>query len=260
MEVNNTMEYQLPREELDFFVNFGNKQGSKPTSLIFLEKLKGIDVEELKGFYSKLGKDIEEKVKKEELDRIKEIKNPAEYERFLEELAGKLSTEKYESQIKRVNKSINKTLLYKSLERIIEENHEELKESEKRILKSYGTYPGDLTFLWFYFSANVHKVVEDMLKKMKLFFKKEEGFRKPVISNYMKKSKKVNFDISYGFLRLSAVSAKALDGSLEEEDLLNLEREIFDITSRIPPSISPSISYDSLNEREQKVVSALITV
>lgn len=249
------MTYQLPKEELDFFVNFGKRQGSRPTFMKLLEKIEGIDIKELKEFFSELEKDINEKIEEEDIEKIKNIKDPKEYEKFLEQLAGKIPTEKYEFKLTKLQKSINKALLRESLKKIVKESYDELKETEGKILRYYGTYPGDLTFLWFYFSTNVHKTMEQMVKTMDMYSRGKKVFRRATVDKHMSNYERTIFDVSYGFMRLSAISSKALDGSLEEEDLVNLETEIFDLTSKI----SPGLSYEALDEKEQKVISALIT-
>lgn len=249
------MKYELPKEELEFFVNFGKKQGAKPTFISLIEKLDGIDIIEMKKIFSEIEEDINNQIDEEKIERIKNIDDPEEFKNYLEELSQKIPTKKYESRMNKVKKAMNKVLLRESINRIMKESYDELKEAEKKVLKNYGHYPGDLTFLWFYYSENVYKSMEHVVRLSAVYTKNPRGIRNSTIDRFMSETRTMNFNISYGFMRLSVVTSKLLEGPVEESEILDLEREIFDLTSKI----SSQMTYDSLGEREQNLVSAFVT-
>ena len=245
------MVFELPREEIEFFSDFGLKLGSKHSFAELLQKLDGIDVNEIKSVFE----DLEKEFNKLEIDvnTIENVDSPEQYKKFIEEIIERIPTEKFETRITKFKKSVKPLLLKESLKNIMKENETILKETESRILKTYGKYPGELSFLWFYFITNVHNAMNSIIKEMDKNVPNNQ--RKALFERSVEGFNKASFDISYGFMRLSSTTNMLLNKSLTEENIVNLEREIFDIVHDLPVNISMS----SIEKNNQNLASALIS-
>lgn len=222
----------LPKEELDFFIEVGKNQSNLATFSKIFEKLQGIDIKEFKKIFDELEDEIKKQLSKEDIEELKHIEDPESYEKFIEKICNKIPITKYASKFRRI-KIHNVELLIESTKKILDEAINKIEKDEKRIIQSYGTYPGDLTFLWFYFSTNAINKMREMLDSLN----KSHILREKPKEKQIKSFNNVLFYIGYGFARLTAISLKLKDDTLVEDDIIELQEELFEISIKYLYSI-----------------------
>ncbi len=144
---------------------------------------------------------------------------------------------------------------YDDIKNMTIELQKELDESHKRFLLSYVNNPEDLTFIWYYFIANIHNLNTEMIKDLEIFVNNKKEYNDYVIAKYSTFSDTILMDIFEGFKILVNISQKILDKIVNEEEIIEADREIYNIIDRI----TFSITYDSLCEKEEIVVFGLLS-
>jgi len=150
-----------------------------------------------------------------------------------------------QSKINEISKIEN----YESFKNIAQKLFNDLKSSQKEFLKYYGTFPDDLSFLWLYFTVNIFPFIKELNEEIELFIENEGKYYK-----YLSEYKTIFYEIFRGFSILYNFSNKILENLVEDDDITEVEREIFDIILKIPCDIS----YTTLTEKEQNIVSVML--